>query len=104
MPQTHTHAHTLPRCQSIYIKSTVHEITSLKDWTVDADAEGYCLLALSKKRRRKKCYNVTKADLVLTLVTCISVNPSILLYYHYWKDVRSKYMKKASNITHHEYA
>lgn len=43
----------LPRCQSIYIKSTVHEITSLKDWTVDGDALGYCLLALSKKREEK---------------------------------------------------
>lgn len=44
----------LLRCQSIYIKSTVHEITSLRDWIVDSDALGYCLLALSKKSEGKK--------------------------------------------------
>lgn len=42
-----------PRCQSIYIKSTVHEITSLKDWTVDGDALGYCLLAPSEEDGRR---------------------------------------------------
>lgn len=87
-----------PRCQSIYIKSTVHEITSLKDWTVDGDALGYCLLALSKKREGKKSYNVTIADLALTLVTCISVNQSILLYYPSWRDIESKYINKPSNL------
>lgn len=88
----------LPRCQSIYIKSTVHEITSLKDWTVDGDALGYCLLASSKKREGKKCYNVTIADLALTPVTCASVNQSILLYYPSWRDMGSKYMNKPSNL------
>lgn len=87
-----------PRCQSIYIKSTVHEITSLKDWTVDGDALGYCLLALSKKRGGEKRYNVTIADLALTLVTCVSINQSILLYYPSWRDIESKYMNKPSNI------
>lgn len=87
-----------PRCQSIYIKSTVHEITSLNDWTVDGDALGYCLLALSKKREEKKSYNVTIADLALTLVTCVSVNQSILLYYTSWRDIESKYMNKPSNL------
>lgn len=64
------------RCQSIYIKSTVHEISSLKDWTVDGDALGYYLLALSKKQRGKKGYNITTADIALTL-TLMCINQSI---------------------------
>lgn len=76
----------------------MHEITSLKDWTVDSDALGYCLPALSKKREEKKRYNVTIADLALTLVTCVSINQSILLYYPSWRDIESKYMNKPSNL------
>lgn len=88
----------LPRCQSIYIKSTVHEISSLKDWTVDGDALGYCLPALSKKRDQIKRYSVTIADLALTLVTCVSINQSIPLYYHPQRDIEGEYMIKPSNL------
>lgn len=88
----------LSRCQSIYIKSTVHEISSLKDWTVDGDALGYCLPASSKKRDQIKRYSVTIADLALTLVTCVSINQSIPLYYHPWRDKEGEYMIKPSNL------
>ena len=77
----------------------MHEISSLKDWTVDGDALGYYLLALSKKRGGK-CYNVTIADLALTLtlMTCVSINQSILLYYPFWSGIEGDYMNKPSGF------
>ena len=58
------------KCQSIYIKATVHEITSMSDRTPRGVALGYSILSPESKENT----TLLTIDLSVTPTTYISIN------------------------------